>query len=122
MALYRKKYEREKRAREAKFREIHSKTKHWTIAEIWKLVAQAESHLVEVERSLSYAKYTSEQQKVVLGGSTFEWQKEADFRKSDVLMGENSRAPRVDRGRTKKPPRTSPATPGINTVGESWVS
>jgi len=52
---------------------------------------QAELALVEVERSLSYVKYANEQQRVVVGGSVFEWQKEADFRKSDKLMGKDSK-------------------------------
>ena len=66
--LLRRKYERKKRAREVKFREINLKTEHWTIAETWKLVVQAEVHQVEVEQSSSYVKYASGQQKVVVGG------------------------------------------------------
>ena len=62
-------------------------------------------------------KYANEQQRVVVGGGVFEWQREADSKKSDKLMGKDSRAPRIDRGRTKKPLRPNPATPGINNVG-----
>ena len=79
----------------------------------------AEICLVEVEESLSYAKYASGQQRIVVGGSIFEWHREKDFRKSDELMGKDSRTPKVDRSRLKKPPRKSPATPGINTLGGS---
>jgi len=34
-----------------------------------------------------------------------------------VLMGKESRTPKIDRSRLRKPPRTGPATPGINTLG-----
>jgi len=57
---------------------------------------QVEIYLVTVTRSLSYEKYANEQQKVVPGGCIFEWQKEADFRNSDTLMGETSKVPKTD--------------------------
>ena len=78
---------------EEKFREDYVETKQWTIPEFWKLVVRVESHFVKVQRSLSYVKYANEKQTITVGNTVFEWRREADFRKSDKLMGKDISVP-----------------------------
>jgi len=102
-----KKAQEKKRAVEVKFREDFMETKKWSISEFWKLVARVEEQFVKVEQSLSYPKYANEKQTVTVGSKSFEWGREADFRKSNKLMGKDISVPKSDIMWRMKTGRTS---------------
>ena len=126
--IQRKTQER-KRAVEARHQEKFKEPKQWTVSEFWKLVLRVEETFIKVTRTLSYVRYANREQTVNVGSVIYEWDKEADYKKSERLQKKGTSVPKNDETlpgngwTSKSPPRSrklSPysAVPKINLMGE----
>ena len=93
--IQRKTQER-KRAVEARHQEKFKEPKQWTVSEFWKLVLRVEETFIKVTRTLSYVRYANREQTVNVGSVIYEWDKEADYKKSDRLQKKGTSVPKND--------------------------